>query len=126
MTTSTNMPQFSCGEMTVTRRYSDFDWLANQLAIEFPGLVIPALPDKQKGLSVFASQSNIIESRTRGLEKFLQRIADHPQMIQSPRFLKFLQADDAGFQQLRDGSQESKLPSMSWLGSLASSGGKVV
>jgi hypothetical protein len=50
--------------ITMDRRYSDFDWLYNELTREFPGAIIPPLPEKQ---TVGRFSSEFIESRRRSL-----------------------------------------------------------
>jgi hypothetical protein len=50
--------------ITMDRRYSDFDWLYNELTKEFPGAIIPPLPEKQ---TVGRFSSEFIESRRRSL-----------------------------------------------------------
>ena len=53
-----NHPAFPAGYFTVERRYSDFLWLRDELALEYPGIVIPALPEKQV-LGHFSHRSTI-------------------------------------------------------------------
>jgi len=74
----------------VHRRYSDFCWLQSELAAEFPGLVIPPLPEKHM-VRRFSEQ--FLAQRQRSLEKFLVRIAGHS-TLRSSRYVKaFLQSD---------------------------------
>lgn len=96
VTTNSNLPKFR-DAVCVTRRFSDFTWLSDQLAVEFPGLLIPALPDKQISLGGFTklSFSTDVDARARALEKFLQRVGAHPQLAYSSRFHVFLQCEDA-------------------------------
>lgn len=98
VSTRSNLPKFKEEEVTVTRRYSDFTWLSDILAAEFPGVVIPALPDKQISLGGFTklSFSTDVDARARALEKFLQRVGAHPQLAYSKRFHVFLQCEDPG------------------------------
>lgn len=77
---------------SVVRRYSDFEWLAKELAKNFPGIIIPPVPDKQ---AVGRFQDEFVESRRRSLEKFLIRIAIHEDLGDAQAFHTFLNADDA-------------------------------
>lgn len=47
VTTRTSLPQYQCGQFSVSRRFRDFDWLHTQLTIKCPGAIVPALPEKQ-------------------------------------------------------------------------------
>jgi hypothetical protein len=85
-------PGFGAGGHSI-RRYSDFTWLSEQLARDFPGVIVPPLPEK---LAVGRFGEEFVESRRRALEKFLHRVAAHGELSTSPHFITFLQADEAG------------------------------
>lgn len=68
---TTNLPFFANGVFSVIRRYSDFEWLHNRLVFEFPGCIIPPLPEKN-ALGRFGPE--FVEQRRRYLEKFLNSI----------------------------------------------------
>lgn len=89
----TNLQDFSYGTTSVIRRYSDFVWLAEQLAKDVPGSIVPPLPEKAL---VGKFSSEFIESRRRSLEKFLTRLSVHDELSESKYFKLFLQANDAG------------------------------
>ncbi|KAJ1677871.1 Sorting nexin-3 [Spiromyces aspiralis] len=65
----TNIPAFRYKYSSVRRRYSDFEWLRDQLEQETTRVNIPMLPGK-----VFTNRflDEVIESRREGLERFLQ------------------------------------------------------
>jgi sorting nexin-3/12 len=65
----TNLPSFKFNESSVRRRYSDFEWLKDALERESTRVNIPSLPGK-----VFTNRfsDEVIETRRRGLERFLQ------------------------------------------------------
>ena len=109
ITTNSNLPGFN-GETSVERRYSDFDWISEQLAKDYPGIVIPALPEKETfGFAKLGFTSAAqIESRTRGLEKFLQRVAAHNQLVYSQKFTTFLQTDENGLNQIKNDAKAEK------------------
>ena len=96
VSTTSNMEGFGSGDNIVNRRYSDFVWISEQLAREYPGVVIPPIPEKETiGFSSFGMTSaSKIDSRKRGLEKFLQRVAQHQQLAYSKSFTGFLSVQD--------------------------------
>ena len=73
------MERFELESYTVVRRYSDFDWLRKQLGVLMPTVAIPPLPPKD-GLPVKNFKDDFIETRNRGLQRFVDRIATHPRL----------------------------------------------
>jgi hypothetical protein len=96
--TSTNSPEFNSPDCSVTRRYSDFEWLHDQLSFFFPASITPPLPEKQ---TVGRFTPEFIESRRRGIEKFMSRVTKHPILKGAPVLASFLQVDDSGFSQCK-------------------------
>jgi sorting nexin-1/2 len=90
---------------SVSRRYSDFTWLSDILNISIPGCIIPALPPKQQ-LGRFVNE--FIQARRRGLERYLHRLAEHPDLSQSDFLKSFMTADDATFKRCVNDSQSLK------------------
>ncbi|KAJ9050181.1 hypothetical protein DSO57_1016850 [Entomophthora muscae] len=74
-------------EITVGRRYSQFEWLLERLQAKFRALVLPPLPEKQ-----FSGRfsDEFIEKRRRHLERFMNRLARHPIVRYSEIFMHFL------------------------------------
>jgi hypothetical protein len=72
---------------------SDFVWLYSTLQTNFPGSIIPAVPEIQK-VSRFG---DFVDSKRRPLEKFLNRIAAHVELSKSPIFHVFLNGNEADF-----------------------------
>lgn len=92
----TNLPVFKVKESSVRRRYSDFEWLRNELERDSK-IVVPPLPGKAwKRQMPFRGDDglfdeNFIEERRKGLESFINKIAGHP-LAQNERCLHmFLQ-----------------------------------
>uniref|UniRef100_T1JK13 Sorting nexin-3 n=1 Tax=Strigamia maritima TaxID=126957 RepID=T1JK13_STRMM len=79
----TNLPVFKVKESSVRRRYSDFEWLRNELERDSK-IVVPPLPGKAlKRQLPFRGDDGIyeedfIEDRRKGLELFVNKIAGHP------------------------------------------------
>eukprot|EP00559_Dactyliosolen_fragilissimus_P001114 CAMPEP_0184862294 /NCGR_PEP_ID=MMETSP0580-20130426/6769_1 /TAXON_ID=1118495 /ORGANISM="Dactyliosolen fragilissimus" /LENGTH=562 /DNA_ID=CAMNT_0027360081 /DNA_START=119 /DNA_END=1807 /DNA_ORIENTATION=+ len=82
------------GYTAVLRRYSDFLWLHERLQKERAGAIIPPLPEKQ---AVARFSAAFIEDRRANLERFLRRLAVHPELRDAPSLDTFLCADDATF-----------------------------
>mmetsp|Transcript_7860 Transcript_7860/g.10874 ORF Transcript_7860/g.10874 Transcript_7860/m.10874 type:complete len:730 (-) Transcript_7860:45-2234(-) len=89
---------------TVWRRYKDFIWLQQQLSIRHPGCIIPPLP-KAKLYGRFTTP--FIEARKRGLERFLQRASEHPEIKLSHYFIAFLRGNDVVFYTAKKDSKKS-------------------
>ncbi|KAJ6634304.1 Sorting nexin-12 [Pseudolycoriella hygida] len=98
----TNLPVFKVKESSVRRRYSDFEWLRNELERDSK-IVVPPLPSKAwkrqmpfRGRKFAKSDDGLfdehfIEERRKGLESFINKIAGHP-LAQNERCLHmFLQ-----------------------------------
>ena len=73
----------------VRRRYSDFVWLRTTLQNHFPSNVIPPIPKKNTiGVDKFADSFSL--KRARGLEKFMNYLANDPIIKNSQLFYDFL------------------------------------
>ena len=74
----TNLPVFRVKESSVRRRYSDFEWLRNELERDSK-IVVPPLPSKAiKRQLPFRADDGIyeeefIENRRSGLEQFINK-----------------------------------------------------
>ena len=79
----------------VLRRYSDFLWLYERLHADRPGAVVPPLPEKQP---VGRFSPSFVEDRRVHLERFLRRVAVHPELADCSCLDTFLRADDISFQ----------------------------
>lgn len=101
---NTSRAGYEAGAHSVVRRYSDFTWLAQELSKEFPGVIVPPLPEK---LTVGRFGEEFVDSRRRGLEKFLQRIASHAELSNSQYFIVFLQAAESGLAEAKNESKNS-------------------
>ncbi|KAK6170771.1 sorting nexin-12 [Patella vulgata] len=79
----TNLPVFKLKESITRRRYSDFEWLRNELERDSK-IVVPPLPGKAlKRQLPFRGDDGIFEKefivdRQKGLEQFVNKVAGHP------------------------------------------------
>ncbi|ODV88226.1 hypothetical protein CANARDRAFT_186366, partial [[Candida] arabinofermentans NRRL YB-2248] len=91
ITTKTKSKLLRNEESTVTRRYSDFLWLYNQLLNNHPGHIIPPPPEKQ----VYGRfDEKFIENRRLALEKMLIKISKSPILQNDYDFIIFLQSEN--------------------------------
>ena len=79
VTTKTSLPSFApATELSVIRRYSDFDWLHAQMEKECPGAFLPPLAEKAV---MGRFDPAFVEERKKSLEKYLMRVATHPELV---------------------------------------------
>jgi len=102
----------------VTRRYSDFEWLRQQLNQHFAFVVVPPLPGKQATGNL---DPVFIEYRRAALEKFMRRTSRHAILQHSAALQMFCEADDQTFNQKKkqmvpqpDAAPEA--PKVGWFG----------
>ncbi|KDQ19604.1 hypothetical protein BOTBODRAFT_51951 [Botryobasidium botryosum FD-172 SS1] len=88
--TKTSSPLYSKPEFSVLRRYSDFLWLVSALSANNPGVIIPPVPEKS-ALNRF--QDSFVESRMLGLNRCIQKIANHAMLSTDPDLKFFLESD---------------------------------
>lgn len=97
----------------VLRRYSDFTWLYEKLQSERAGAIVPPLPEKQP---MGRFNPAFVEARRRELERFLRRVAIHPELQDSACLDTFLRADDVTFHAAKNskiegmGMQQPQMP----------------
>merc|ERR1711931_156154 len=98
VSTRTNLPCFKQRECTVKRRYSDLEWLRNELQRDVK-LIIPPMPGKSLMRQMpFRNDDGIfedkfIEKRRQALEQFINKLAGHP-LAQNERILHMFLLDD--------------------------------
>lgn len=102
--TDTNKADFAFGQRSVVRRYNDFRWVHTQLVDNYPGCIVPPLPEK---IVVGRFSPEFVETRRRNLEKFLQRVSEHPDLGNAEAFRIFLQAEDGVLHQEKDKTKPS-------------------
>lgn len=102
VTTRTNLKFFRSCEMTVSRRFSDFLGLHEKLVEGYQcrGKIIPQAPEKSvlgmtkvKMTKDETGSMDFVEKRRASLERFLNRIAKHPDLRSDRHFIDFLEVD---------------------------------
>lgn len=93
---STNNPKFTKQKYTIVRRYSDFDALFKCLTFDYPSLLIPPLPNKQRLEYIKGGRftEEFILKRCNSLNLFINRIIEHPVLSQSDVLTIFLNSNE--------------------------------
>ncbi|PVD19917.1 hypothetical protein C0Q70_20411 [Pomacea canaliculata] len=100
--TKTTNPVFRKSEMSVPRRFSDFLGLHAKLAEKHTpqGIVVPPAPEKSvigmtkiKMSKEESGSADFVERRRAALERYLNRTAAHPVLLDDPDFREFLEKD---------------------------------
>lgn len=93
--TKTTRSDYDSSEFSVRRRYQDFLWLRGRLEETHPTFIVHPLPEKfvMKGM-VERFNDDFIETRRKALQRFLERVGQHPVLTHSSHLLLFLTAQD--------------------------------
>ncbi|XP_071721869.1 sorting nexin 2B-like [Rutidosis leptorrhynchoides] len=91
ITTKTNIPEFGGPQFAVRRRFKDVVTLSDRLAEAYRGFFIPPRPDKSVVESQVMQKQEFVEQRRNALEKYLQRLSEHPVIKLSDELRVFLQ-----------------------------------
>ncbi|TIC37799.1 hypothetical protein E3Q02_01562 [Wallemia mellicola] len=77
----------------VSRRFSDFVWLHDCLLVRYPFRNIPNLPPKRLTVSghSLSTDANFLETRRRGLQRYMNFILNHPILKTDGLVLTFLE-----------------------------------
>lgn len=102
MNTSTTNEKYSYSQCVVIRRYSDFLWLHDVLATDYPHLVIPPMPEKTM---VNNFDIDFVEIRRAALQSFVREVSMDPVLKESKHLRTFLTADD---EKLSEEKKETK------------------
>lgn len=98
---------------TVRRRYNDFDWLREVLALRYQGLFIPSSPST--GLTSITSskvdpEGHFVRNRMIQLQIFMQALIKIPFVRTDPSFLSFISTqDEKEFKQLTEMKKEQMI-----------------
>ncbi|BEI93139.1 uncharacterized protein CcaverHIS019_0507670 [Cutaneotrichosporon cavernicola] len=92
--TRTNLKTFKESPTAVRRRFQDFVFLHDHLLKSFPACVIPPIPDKHRLEYIKGDRfsSEFVEKRRMDLQRFADRIANHPTLQRSQLVADFLQS----------------------------------
>uniref|UniRef100_A0A673AFP2 Sorting nexin-1-like n=1 Tax=Sphaeramia orbicularis TaxID=375764 RepID=A0A673AFP2_9TELE len=100
---NTTLPMFRTKTFTVRRRFSDFLGLYEKLSEKHGpnGFIVPPPPEKSiLGMTKVkvgkedSSSTDFVERRRGALERYLQRVVNHPSLIQDPDVREFLEREE--------------------------------
>uniref|UniRef100_W5NCW5 Sorting nexin-1 n=1 Tax=Lepisosteus oculatus TaxID=7918 RepID=W5NCW5_LEPOC len=103
VSTQTTLPMFKSKTFTVKRRFSDFLGLYEKLSEKHSqnGYIVPPPPEKSiLGMTKVkvgkedSSSAEFVERRRAALERYLQRVVNHPSLLQDPDVREFLEKDE--------------------------------
>lgn len=101
----TGLAQYQWREFSQIHRYSDFEWLWQELREEFPNYVVPPLPAKQVTGN---KDPTFVAQRRWGLEQFLQHVVAHPELKMSRVLQYFLESSSETLPQAKKACQKEK------------------
>ncbi|KAG8012307.1 Sorting nexin-1 [Nibea albiflora] len=103
VTTQTSLSMFRNKTFTVRRRFSDFLGLYEKLSEKHGpnGFIVPPPPEKSiLGMTKVkvgkedSSSADFVERRRGALERYLQRVVNHPSLLQDPDVREFLEREE--------------------------------
>ncbi|KAK2842607.1 hypothetical protein Q5P01_012807 [Channa striata] len=103
VSTETTLSMFRNKTFTVKRRFSDFLGLYQKLSEKHGpnGFIVPPPPEKSiLGMTKVkvgkedSSSADFVERRRGALERYLQRVVNHPSLLQDPDVREFLERDE--------------------------------
>ncbi|XP_041794240.1 sorting nexin-1a [Chelmon rostratus] len=103
VSTQTTLPMFRNKTFTVRRRFSDFLGLYEKLSEKHGpnGYIVPPPPEKSiLGMTKVkvgkedSSSADFVERRRGSLERYLQRVVNHPSLLQDPDVREFLEREE--------------------------------
>jgi hypothetical protein len=118
LTYTTTLPHYHIKTNTISRRFRDFVWLRDRLQRFFPGVIVPAIPEKSAINTVVEitgiDNTETLAYRRRALLKFLERVTVHPTLRHSKDLQTFLEMETDAFEMMR--SQGDKEETISNVG----------
>lgn len=93
-------------EITVHRRYKDFEWLFEQLQIKNDGNIIPSLPVKNLLTKLDLEGQEFLEERRKCLEKFQNKILSHVNLSYNNDVAAFQSLEEKEFYIYREENTE--------------------
>ncbi|ORC92234.1 putative phosphoinositide-binding protein [Trypanosoma theileri] len=110
----TTLPTYPRREMEALRRYSDFEWLRQQLCEAEPFCIVPPIPEKDvQGTlnklvgSASEGAARLRDYRQRALRQFLVRVGAHPRLQSLPILQDFLEMDESEWERKMKATQKT-------------------
>ncbi|CAD8156636.1 unnamed protein product [Paramecium pentaurelia] len=95
-------------ETEVSRRFSDFEWLYQEMINKYGGYIIPAIPEKHLLTKVNLASYEFSEKRRKDLQQFLQRILNHHHLRYVPELRIFIEDKEKFISLLKGELEQNK------------------
>eukprot|EP00934_Nitzschia_sp_Nitz4_P003475 Nitzschia sp. Nitz4//scaffold81_size91200//86431//90899//NITZ4_005004-RA/size91200-augustus-gene-0.81-mRNA-1//-1//CDS//3329558764//3465//frame0 len=76
----------------VRRSWEDFEWAQKQLVEERAGIIVPVLPQFKVANAKQKFDETFVQDREVALNRFIQRVVGHPELVDAPSLLPFFTA----------------------------------
>jgi hypothetical protein len=80
-------------ESLVRRQLEDFQWVQKRLVEERAGIIVPVLSSKKPTNITVKYSEEFVQERQEALDRFLQRVINHPELVDAPSLLPFFTAN---------------------------------
>ncbi|KAG7366122.1 PX domain containing protein [Nitzschia inconspicua] len=100
---------FQKGQSLVRRTFEDFEWVQGQLVEERMGIIVPVLPIKKPTNNKDKFSEEFINERQEGLDRFLQRIIHHSELVDAPCLLPFFTANPADWETAKANAKKNEV-----------------
>mmetsp|Transcript_15850 Transcript_15850/g.36528 ORF Transcript_15850/g.36528 Transcript_15850/m.36528 type:complete len:534 (-) Transcript_15850:121-1722(-) len=95
-------------ESLVRRSFEDFQWVQKRLVKERMGIIVPILSDKKPARAKDQFFEAFINFRQEIMDRFLQRVIHHPELVDAPCLLPFFTANPTDWSAAKDLSSDDK------------------
>ena len=72
------------------RRYTDVALLQGCLQVVYPGALVPPMPERNMMVFISAADHTLINTRTKGINRFIKILVSDPQLYANPFLRAFL------------------------------------
>jgi hypothetical protein len=104
--------KFPKAESLVRRPFEDFEWLQQRLVDERAGIIVPVLPNKKivNDHQKIRFSEEFANERQGVLDRFLQRVVSHPELVDAPSLLPFFTANPTDWKLAKQNAKVSPSP----------------
>mmetsp|Transcript_24352 Transcript_24352/g.59626 ORF Transcript_24352/g.59626 Transcript_24352/m.59626 type:complete len:628 (+) Transcript_24352:133-2016(+) len=94
---------FDNGAEALSRRtFEDFEWLYNRLVHDYLGIIVPVLPERKPASAADKFSEAFVNDCQAVLQRFIQRVIAHPDLLQASNLVKFLTANPADWKTIKE------------------------
>jgi len=95
-------------ESLVRRSFDDFEWIQRRLVKERMGIIVPILSNKKPAKIKDQFFEPFINLRQENMDRFLQRVIHHPELVDAPCLLAFFTANPTDWIGAKENSANDK------------------